>query len=88
MNTTGTEGGDGSGRRSSRDVTLTAAGLTLLGVLLSVGVTVGMGLEGEWWVRVLAGAASTAGLILVVAWTTSRGRGPVAKLANWLIGVR
>lgn len=72
--------------RSPTDVTLTATGLTLLGVLLSVGVPVSFGLGGTWWLRVGAGAATSGALALVAAWATSRGRGVVARLANWVIG--
>ena len=78
--------GDGGDQRSSTAVTLTAAGVTLLGVLLSIGVTVGLGISGPWWLRAGAGAASTAALILVVKLTTQHGRWPLARLANWTIG--
>ena len=81
-------GGEGKGGRSSEDITLTATGITLLGVLLSVGVTVGFGVGGEWWVRLLAGLATSLLLVLVAAWSTSAGRGVVARLANWIIGAR
>lgn len=72
--------------RSSRTLSLTTGGITLLGVLLSVGVTVGLGLGGSWWSRVLAGLATTVGLGVVVKLGTSAGRGPLARLANWMIG--
>lgn len=71
---------------SSRALSLTTGGITLLGVLLSIGVTVGMGLSEAWWVRVLAGLATTAALTVVVKLGTRRGRGPLAKLAAWMIG--
>ncbi len=82
------EGSGNSSPRSSEDITLTATGITLLGVLLSVGVTVGFGVGGEWWVRILAGVATSLLLVLVAAWSTSTGRGVVARLANWIIGAR
>ncbi len=72
--------------RSSRSLSLTTGGITVLGVLLSVGVTVGMGLGGAWWTRVLAGAATTLVLGVVVKLGTSSGRGPLARLATWIIG--
>jgi hypothetical protein len=84
----GDEGGGGSSGRSSEDITLTATGITLLGVLLSVGATVAFGIEGEWWVRLIAGAATSVLLVLLAAWSTSTGRGVVARLANWIIGAR
>ncbi len=67
-------------------MTLTAAGVTLLGVLLSIGVTIGIGLKGPWWLRVGAGLASTVVLVAIVKATTRTGRGPLARLANWTIG--
>jgi hypothetical protein len=77
-----------SGGSSSEDLSLTSTGVTLLGVLLSVGVTVGFGIDGPWWFRVLAGAGTSVGLMVLAARTTSSGRGRVAKLANWVIGAR
>lgn len=72
--------------RTSRSLALTTGGITLLGVLLSIGVTVGFGVSGPWYVRVLAGVAATAALIVVVKVGTAAGRGPIARLANWAIG--
>jgi hypothetical protein len=75
-----------SGASTSKSLTLTAGGITLLGVLLSVGVTVGFGIEAEWWIRVLAGLATTMVLVVGVKLGTSAGRGPIARLARWTIG--
>lgn len=75
-----------SSGRSSERLTLTTGGITLLGVLLSVGVTVGIGVSGEWWVRVLAGLGTVAVLVVVVKVGTGAGRGPLARAANWIIG--
>ncbi len=72
--------------RTSRTLSLTTGGITLLGVLLSIGVTVAMGLSGEWWVRLLAGLATTTALGVVVELGSSAGRGPLARLASWMIG--
>lgn len=72
--------------RSSTTLTLTTGGITLLGVLLSVGVSVGFGVKGPWWVRVLAGAATTLALVTAVKLGTSAGRGPLARAARWVIG--
>jgi len=76
----------GDNDRTSRSLTLTTGGITLLGVLLSIGVTVGIGLSGPWWVRLLAGVGTTCLLVVVVKLGTSKGRGPLARLANWTIG--
>ncbi len=66
-------------------LTLTTGGITLLGVILSIGVTVAFGLEAEWWLRLLAGVAISGLLVLVVKVATSSGRGPLARLARWTI---
>jgi peptidoglycan/LPS O-acetylase OafA/YrhL len=67
--------------------TLRAMGVTLLGVLLSVGFTVGFGVPGPWWSGVLAGAATVGGLVVVVKLATAEGsRGLVARLADWITG--
>ncbi len=73
------------GERSSTAVTLTATGVTLLGVLLSIGVTVGLGVSAAWWVRLVVGGGATVALVVVVKVTTRKGRGPLARLANWTI---
>lgn len=71
---------------TSTTLTLTTGGITLLGVLLSVGVTVAFGVGGDWWVRVLTGTGTTVLLVCAVKLGTSAGRGPLAKLARWTIG--
>jgi len=54
-------------------------------VLLSIGVTVAFGVGGSWWLRALVGVAVTALLVFGKVGTAS-GRGPIARLANWVIG--
>lgn len=73
------------GERSGRTLSLTTAGLTLFGVMLGIGTTVGFGVSGTWWVRVLCGLATTALLIAIVKLGTARGRGPLVKLADWIL---
>lgn len=75
-----------SEQRSSQTLSLTTGGITLLGVLLSVGATVAFGIKGEWWIRALAGAGTTIALATVVKLGTRSGQGPVARLAMWVIG--
>ncbi|MCA1572485.1 MAG: hypothetical protein LC798_19730 [Chloroflexi bacterium] len=75
-----------SEERTSRTLSLTTGGITLLGVLLSIGVTVGMGLDAPWWVRVLVGLATTLALSVIVKLGSSAGRGPLARIADWMIG--
>ena len=72
--------------RTSRTLSLTTGGITLLGVLLSVGVSVAFGISAAWWVRTLAGMATVVVLIVGVKVGTAAGRGPLAKLARWMIG--
>jgi hypothetical protein len=74
------------GDRTQTSLTLTTGGITLLGVLLSIGVTVGIGVQASWWVRVIAGLSTTVALTAGVKLGTSAGRGPLARLANWVIG--
>lgn len=71
--------------RTTTSLTLTTGGITLLGVLLSVGVTVGLGIGGPVWARILAGGATTVALVALVKVGTSAGRGPLARVANWVI---
>jgi hypothetical protein len=75
-----------SENQSSQSLSLTTGGITLLGVLLSVGATVAFGIQGAWWIRLIAGVATTLGLAVVVKLGTKAGRGPVARLAMWVIG--
>ena len=75
-----------SEERTSRSLTLTTGGITLLGVLLSVGITVAFGITAAWWVRVLAGVGTIVVLTLGVKFGTAAGRGPLARLARWMIG--
>lgn len=75
-----------NGERTSRSLNLTTGGITLLGVLLSIGVTVGVGIKGPWWVRLAAGVATTVALVVFVKLASDAGRGPLARLANWVIG--
>ncbi len=57
-------------------------------ILLSIGVTVGAAAQERWWIRVLAGVCTTVLLTLTVEIGSSAGRGPLARLADWVIDVR
>ncbi len=72
--------------RTTTSLNLTTGGITLLGVLVSVGATAGFGINEDWWTRVLVGAGTTLVLVVIVKLGTGAGRGPVARLANWVIG--
>lgn len=73
-------------RSSSTTLNLTTSGITLLGVLVSVGATVGFGIKAQWWIRLLARIGTTLALAIVGKAGTGAGQGPVARLASWIIG--
>ena len=66
-------------------LTRQSVGLTLVGVLVGIGATVGFGISGPWWVRLGAGAATIVGLVLLVGLAGRRTR-LLARLANWITG--
>lgn len=68
--------------RSTR-LTLEAAGITLIGVILSIGLTVGFGVRSELWIRVLAGAGTSALLLGLVTASSSEGAA-LRRVANWI----
>ena len=72
--------------RDSTTLALTTGGITLLGVLLSIGVTVAFGIKGPWWLRAAGGLGATLALVVIVKLGTSSGRGPLARFARWTIG--
>ena len=72
--------------RTSRSLSLTTGGITLLVVLLSVSVSVAFGISAARWIRVLAGMVTLVVLTVAVKWRTAAGRGPLARLARWMIG--
>ena len=76
----------GDSERTKRTLSLTTGGITLLGVLLSTGITVGLGVSGPWWVRLLAGVGTLVALVTAVKLTTRAGQGPLSRLARWVIG--
>ena len=60
--------------RTSRSLSLTTGGITLLGVLLSVSVSVAFGISAVWWVRVLVGLGTIAVLVIGVKFGSAAGR--------------
>lgn len=68
----------------SRQRTLQATGLTLIGVLVSIGVTVAFGIDGAWWLRLAVGAGTAAGLIALVG-LVGRRTPILTRLADWLM---
>lgn len=67
------------------ELQLQAAGLTLLGVTLSIGVTVGMGLSGAWWYRVAAGSIVCVALAVFVG-LGARHTAVLRRVARWITG--
>lgn len=76
---------EGQRLQDETKLALQAASLTLIGVLLSIGVTVGMGLSGPWWVRLLAGVATTVGLVLLV-WLLGTRTQLLTRMSEWITG--
>lgn len=65
------------------DLALEGIGLTLIGVIVSMGLTVGLGVQGQWWVRVLCGAATSIGFTAIVKLAHSRAS-VLKRFADWL----
>ena len=68
--------------RSTR-LTLEAAGITLIGVILSISLTVGFGLQTALWIKVGAGVLTGVLLTAAVKLSASEGAG-LRRLANWI----
>ena len=64
----------------------TAIGITLIGVIVGISVTVALGVTNISLIsRVLIFLLLSVGLLLAVKWLTSRGTGPLYQLARWTI---
>jgi hypothetical protein len=63
---------------------LDALRLAVLGILITIGLSVGFGIEARWYVQIPAGLASFAAACLLVWWEPSRHRlmGFVARLTR------
>ena len=69
--------------------TLRAMGVTILGVVLSISVTVGLSLAAPWWHRLAAGAIVAAVLLTVIKLGTASGEeGLISRAADWVTGPR
>lgn len=66
-------------------LTLQSVGLTLVGVIVSIGVTVGFGIVGPWWFRLALGTGTAIGLIVLVGYAGRR-TSLLARLANFITG--
>ena len=74
---------DSSPVETSTRLTLEATGITLMGVILSIGLTVALGLRGDLWVRLLAGGGTAGGLLVLVKLSSSEGAA-LRRAANWI----
>ena len=74
---------DSSPVETSTRLTLEATGITLMGVILSIGLTVALGLRSDLWVTLLAGAGSAGGLLVLVKLSSSEGAA-LRRAANWI----
>lgn len=70
-------------KTKGRSLSLTTGGITVLGVLVSVGVTVAFGLKGESWVPALAGVATT---VVLPSWSRSPLRPVADRWHEWRTG--
>lgn len=73
-----------SDQLGGQSLQLQATGLTLLGVLLGIGVTVGFGVKGDWWLRVLVGLLTFAALLVLARAAAKPGRGTLARIGAWI----
>jgi hypothetical protein len=64
-------------------VTREAIGLTLIGVLVNIGVTVGLAVSGAWYVSVGTGIAAPVVLVVVLK-LSHHHIGAMKRLADWL----
>ena len=46
--------------------------LAVLGIIVTIGLTVGFGVQGAWWVRASAGAGAFLLTVAVISWPPSR----------------
>lgn len=67
-----------------RSLQLQATGLTLIGVVLGVAVTVAFGVGGELWLRVGSGLATFVVLLFVFRAAATPGHGRLARAAEWI----
>ena len=75
--------GESGGMERSTRLTLEAAGITLIGVIISIGLTVGFGLKTDLWTRVGVGAGTADVLLLVVKLSCSE-RAALGRAAHWI----
>lgn len=69
----------------STRLTLEAAAIALIGVIVTIGLTVGFGLRTDSWIGVIAGAGASV-LVVVVELSSSEGAA-LRRAANWITRV-
>jgi hypothetical protein len=70
--------------RLSVDRGLNDMRLAVLGILVAIGLTVGLGVHGEWFVRIAWGVGSVAVAVLLIKWPWSRHK--MMLFMHWLTG--
>jgi hypothetical protein len=50
-----------------------------------VALTVAFGIKGDWWVQMTVGIAVFMALLAAIKLGTRRGKGPLSKLAAWIV---
>jgi hypothetical protein len=58
--------------------------LAVLAILVGIGLTVGFGVPGPWWVGLVAGACSFVAGCVLIRWKFSRRR--LMSFMHWLAG--
>lgn len=56
--------------------------LAVLGIIVTIGLTVGFGIPGAWWVRLLAGTGSFVATCALIRW--NRSRHLLMSFTHWL----
>lgn len=72
-------------QKDDNELTLQSVGLTLVGVIVSIAITVAFGIVGPWWFRLGLGIGTAVGLIVLVGYAGRR-TSLLAKLADFITG--
>jgi len=66
----------------------TAIGITLIGVILGISVTISLSLRNiSVWLRIFIGVLIFSGLVILVKTLTHNGTGPISKAGGWIMNV-
>jgi hypothetical protein len=56
--------------------------LAVLGILVTIGLSVGFGVPGPWWCQILAGVGAVAVVCAAIRWLEH----PLMTVMHWLTG--